>query len=143
MKVKGTRKGLSGKTFRDVDKEYGISSSTLRDWIRKGVLGDPASLGVEGRTQILLPEHEKRLERFLRYKNWYVRRYKTDQPSIEEIVGLLDGVDSGNYDFVASTLMETRDQFRDCLDEIEAEIRYLEALERGEYPEGPEEFYEE
>jgi len=143
MKVTGTRKGIKGKTFREIDREYGIPPSTLRDWAKKGVFGDPASLPMKDRAWIFLPEHEERLVRFLKYRNWYVRRYRSEQPSIEEIVGLLDGVDSGNYGSVASTLSETRDVFRDCLDEIEAEIGFLEALERGETPEGPEDFYKD
>jgi hypothetical protein len=122
------------ETFRpmslsDVCEVFRIKKTTLEDYISAGVCQKVKHrFNNRGREMwVLMPDQVQRLERFLRYREWFVRKHNNDRPQVSELIGLLEAIDGGDLEGAIEVLTEVEETLDDKLNEIRSEREDLYA----------------
>lgn len=127
--MNGYEQPLEPKKISDICEEYRVKLTTLNEWIDLGVCQKVRhQFNNRGRTMwVLMPDQILRLERFLKYREWFVRKHNNDRPQVTEIIGLLEEIEAGNLEGAVSILTEIEQTLYDKHQEVQAEIQSLSA----------------
>jgi hypothetical protein len=129
-------------TLREVCQKYSLADSTLRDWIDSEVFGSRARIPrkrVRGReTLVFMPEHIEKLERFLRYREWFSALGDDERSQVASITGLLEQIEEGEYEGVIQVLTEVEQSLQDAASGLRMEIQRLYAKQQGDADINPE-----
>lgn len=125
----------------DVCEIYRIKLTTLNEWIEASVC-KKVKRRVPGRRDkiwVIEPNQIVRLEKFMTFREWFVRRYGTEKPQVNAIVAVLDAIEEGNLSVAIATLEELSSALGAKKEQIDAEIQSLYARLAGDEPIDPNE----
>jgi DNA-binding transcriptional MerR regulator len=129
------RRNSDNLTISEVCERYRVKNSTLRGWIKDGVLGFSTNQLPEERvkgkmTQVLNPEQVERLKQFLKYRSLLLASGTDEYLDTAQVI--LYEIDQGNYEGVIEILKEMEQHLQDHLESLQAEIQSLHAKMHGD-----------
>ncbi len=118
-------------TFRKVSQDLSIPEPTLRQWVDKYVCGFDKlpTKKIRGRSVIVFqPKHIERLKMFQLYRQWFLAINREQEVEIEEIAGLIDEIEKGEYEGVIDILRRVKEALVETSSNVHEEIERLEKL---------------